>query len=451
MDALLTIIVVGAGKVGFEIALRLSQEGHDIVVVDKDEGALQEVAGRLDVMTISGNGASTATLEQANVSRAQIVVAVTDIDEVNMVACMAAKQYGVPTCVARIRNPDYTTDHPRGLPLQSLGVDLIIDPERLAAQEIGRLLDAPLASDLEYFADGQVVMMGLRIDAESQIAGRTLADCALPDCLIVAVDRGDKLEIPRGNTVVEAGNRVFVVGRTADFQEIRALLGTPAHEIRNVAIVGGSRIGQQLVDLIHPRKRTGVSLALFEKNPVTAQELAKRFPHLLVIEGDATKIDILRDEGGASFDALVAVTGEDHTNLLATMLAKELGVSEVISKISREDYAPLASRAGADAVVVPRLLTVSSVLRLVRKSEIVSMSLLKGGAETLEFSVSATCRMADHRLREVSFPTRALVGAIFRAGDVIIPNGASRVVSGDRVVVFAMSDAVDEVATFFQG
>jgi trk system potassium uptake protein TrkA len=447
----LKIIVIGVGDVGFEIAFRLSREGHDIIVIDKDAEALREIGERLDIMTLYGNGASTAVLDEAGADRAGILVAVTDVDEVNMIACMTGKQYGVPVCVARIRNPEYTVDTSHSLSLQRLGIDLIINPERLAAQEILRLLAVPAASDIEYFADGRVFMLGLKVDEQSPIVGRALAECSLPDCLLVAVDRGDELEIPRGDSVVRAEDRVFIVGRTKDFREIRAFIGPPVQQIKTVGIVGGSRIGQYLVDMLVSKRRPSLSVALFEKDAPVAERLAKHLPQLLVIHGDATKIDVLRDEGASTLDAFVTVAGEDHTNLLATMLLKELGVSEVITKISREDYAPLATKAGADAVVVPRLLMVSSVLRLVRECEIISMTLLQGGAETLEFCVTEGCRIANRRLREVDFPKKALVGAIVRSGDVIIPNGESRVLSGDRVIVFSAADAVDDVAVFFQG
>ncbi len=444
------IIVIGAGDVGFEIAWRLSREKHDIVVIDSDAEALREVGERLDVMTLCGNGASTAILEEAGADQAGMLIAVTDIDEVNMIACMTGKQYGVPFCVARIRNPEYTANTPHSLSLQRLGIDLVINPESLAAQEIMRLLSVPGATDIDYFADGRVFMLGIRVDTGSPIVGRELAECSLPDCLLVALDRGHEIEIPRGGTVVNAEDRVFVVGRTSDFHEIRSFIAPSAQTIKTVGIVGGSRIGQQLAHMLSSKK-SGRSVVLFEENPVIADRLAQELPQVLIINGDATKIDVLRDEGVSAFDALVAVAVEDHVNLLATMLSKELGVSEVIAKQSREDYVPLAVRAGADAVVVPRLLMVGTVLRLVRGSGIISMALLQSGAETLEFSVTENCRIAGRKLREVDFPKKALVGAIVRSGRVIIPGGESFVETGDRVIVFAAADAVDDVASLFQG
>jgi trk system potassium uptake protein TrkA len=447
--AVVKIIVIGAGKVGFEIALRLSQVKHDIVVVDKDAASLQEVAAHLDVMTITGNGASPFILEQAGINNAQIVIAVTEIDEVNMIACMTAKQYGVPTCVARIRNPEYTSNNPRGLSLQKLGIDLIIDPERLAALEISRLLKTPLASDVEYFADGQVSMIGLEVDAAAKIVGRKLAECHLRECLLVAIEREDGFIIPRGDTMVRAHDRIYVIGKTGHFHAIRDLVGKPDQQIRHVAIVGAGRIGRNVVHLL-ATKHSGLSLTLFEKDLARADAAARQFPHILVIKGDATKIDVLREEGGMEFDALVAVSGEDHVNLLATMLAKELGIREVIAKISREDYAPLAGKAGADAVVVPRLLTISSVLHLVRQSQIVSIALLGGGAETMEFIVSSGCPLIGKPLKAIDFPRRAIIGAILHDGEVIIARGDSVIHPQDRVIVFALPEAVSDVTAIFR-
>lgn len=442
------VIVIGAGKAGYELALRLSEENHDVVVIDKNTESLQEIAN-LDVMTVEGNGASPEILELAQVSNAQVVVAVTEIDEVNMIACMTAKQYGVPTCIARLRNPDYTSANPRGLSMQRLGIDLIIEPEQLAALEIARLIKTPLASDVDYFADGRVTMIGLQVDADAKIVGQSLAQCRLKNSLIVAVERNEEFIIPKGDYVVQAHDRLFVVGRTGKFQQIRALVGKPAHQIRAIAVVGAGRIGLNTVRLLSPR-RNNISITLFEKDPVQADRAARLFPHILVIQGDASRMDVLCEEGSRQFDALVAVSGEDHVNLLTTMIAKELGIREVIAQISREDYAPLATKAGADAVVIPRLLTVSSVLRIVRESEIISISLLKGGAETLEFNAPAGCPLIGVPLKEADFPSKALLGAIIHRNEVIIPRGDSVIRKGDRVIVFALPEAIDELTWLFR-
>ncbi|NLN26938.1 MAG: Trk system potassium transporter TrkA [Firmicutes bacterium] len=445
------IVVVGAGKVGFELAARLAHEGHEVIVVDKDAEALEAVESHLDVMTYVGNGASPMLLQRIGIAEADLLIAVTEIDEVNMIACMTAKAYGARTCVARIRNPDYATAGPRAFSLAALGIDLVIDPEQVAAIEIVRLLETPSATEVELFANGRVVMAGYMVEPGAPIAGRTLADVRLTDLLVAALVRGDEVIIPQGTDHIEAGDQMIVIGRTGSFGPLRAMIGAEERTIRSVVIVGASRIGTKLAAALRPNRKAGIHVMLVEKDPWRAREAAETLPDVLVVQGDGTKIDVLREEGVDSYDALVAVTGEDDTNLLATMLGKELGVGEVITVIGREDYVPLARKAGADAVVVPRLLTVAGILKLVRPATgLVSLTLLQEGrAEILEFRAQAGCRAAGRSLRELSFPRGAIVAAVLHKGRTAIAHGDTVIRPGDRVIVFALPEATSEVEALF--
>lgn len=445
------IVVVGAGKVGFEIASRLAGGGHDVIVIDKEPEALEAVESHLDVMTYVGNGASPMVLQKIGIADADLLIAVTEIDEVNMIACMTAKAYGARTCVARIRNPEYAASGPRAFSLASLGIDLVIDPERLAALEIMRLLETPSATEVELFADGQVVMAGYMVEPGCALAGRKLADIRLSDLLIAALIRGDEVIIPQGTDYIEAGDQMIVIGRTGSFAPLRKLLGTVDKTIRSVAIVGASRIGLKLAAALRPNRTTEVQVMLIEKSLERAREIAEALPDVLVVEGDGTKIDVLREEGVDDYDALVAVTGEDHTNLLTTMLGKELGVREVITAISREDYVPLARKAGADAVVVPRLLTVAGLLKLVHPAkELLSLTLLhEGSAEILEFLASPDSEAVGRPLWELPFPRGALVAAVLHEGRPLIAHGGTVIRPGDRVILFTLPEAAAEVEALF--
>lgn len=445
------IVVVGAGKVGFEIAARLAAEGHDVIVVDKEADALAEVEAHLDVMTYVGNGASPLLLQSIGIEQADLLIAVTEIDEVNMIACMTAKAYGVRTCVARIRNPEYATGGPRAFSLTALGIDLVIDPERLAALEIMRLLETPSATEVELFAEGQVVMAGYMVEPEAPIVGRSLAEIRLADLLIAALIRDDEVIIPQGADRPEAGDQMIVIGCTGKFAPLRKLLGTVERVIRSVVIVGAGRIGVKLAATLRPRRKSGVHVMLVEKDPSRAREVAEALPNVLVVEGDGTKIDVLREEGIGSYDALVAATGEDHTNLLATMLGKELGVGEVVTAISREDYVPLARKAGADAVVVPRLLTVAGLLKLVRPAKhLISLTLLhEGGAEILEFLATSDSPAVGRPLRDLPFPRGAIVAAVLHNGKPAVAHGDTVIRPGDRVILFTLPEATEEVEALF--
>lgn len=444
------IVIVGAGKVGFEIAHRLSREEHDVVVVDKDPDALKEVAEYLDVMTVPGNGASPALLNEIDIESTDVMIAVTEIDEVNMIACMAAKQCGVDVCVARIRNPEYAAAKPRTFSLRDLGIDIVIDPERLAALEIARLLESPTATEVDTFANGQILMSGYIVEPTAPIVGQSLAEVELPNLLIVALIRSDQVIIPKGDDRICAGDQLFVIGRTGHLGAMRPLLGREEIRIQKVAIIGSGRIGAKLAATLTPTGSTNRRVTLIEKDAYTARQAAEALPHVLVVQGDGTKIDVLREEGIAECDALVAVAGEDHTNLLSTMLAKELGVGEVITEISREDYAPLARKAGADAVVVPRLLTVGSVLRLVRRREVVSLTILhQGGAEVLEFLAVEGAAIVGKPLRAVRFPAGAIVGAVQHGGKATIAHGNTIIRPGDHVIVFTLPEAAPQVEALF--
>lgn len=445
------ILIVGAGKVGFETADRLSNEGHDVVVIDKRSEVLEEVSAHLDVMTLVGNGASPDLLEEAGVERTDIMLAVTEVDEVNMIACMTAKQYGVKTCVARIRNPEYISKNPHALSLAKLGVDVMIDPERLAAHEITALLKTPMATEIEHFAEGQISVVGLRVDHEAAIVGRQLAEARIPNFLVVALVRDDQVIIPTGTDVVQATDRIFIVGKAGHIREVRAFVGNPKYQIRKVTIMGASKIGRNLAERLTQTKRQGIAVTLLEKDAARARAIARALPHVLVIHGDGTKIDVLREEGIAETDAFVAVSGEDHTDLLGTMLAKQLGVSEVIAAISRADYVPLAKQAGADAVVVPRLLAVSTMLRLVRRSEIVSMMILEEGkAEALEMIAAVGAPIVGRPLREISFPSGAIVGAVQHGQRIEVARGDTVIQARDRVIVFTLPEVVQRVEDLFR-
>lgn len=445
------VIVVGAGKVGFEIAHRLSGEGHDVVVVDKDPEALREIADHLDVMTVTGNGASPRLLEEVGVAKTDVMIAVTETDEVNMIACMAAKRYGVRTCVARIRNPEYTANKPQVLSLKDLGIDIVIDPERLAALEMARLLESPTATEVDLFANDQILVVGYDVGLDAPVAGRTLREIDLPNLLIVALLRGEEVIIPKGDDRIAAGDQLFVLGKKGDLDAIRPLLGLEEMRIRRVAIIGGSRIGVNLATALLSGGTRELQITLVEKDPQRARQVAEALPGALVVEGDGTKIDVLREEGIPECDALVAAAGEDHTNLLSTMLAKRLGVPEVITEISREDYVPLARRAGADAVVVPRLLTVGTVLRLVRRSEIVSLTILhEGKAEVVEFRAAEDSPVVHKPLHAVRFPSGAIVGAVMHDGQATIAHGATVIRPGDHVIVFTLPEVVPRLEALFR-
>lgn len=443
-------IVIGAGKVGYHIAEQLARESNDVVLIDTSEQALAPAREALDVLPVLGNGASPAVLEEAGVSEADLVVAVTTYDEVNIIACLTAKYYGVSTTVARVRNPDYTLPA-KALVHGQVGIDLIIHPERLAALEIVKLLKTPTAGEVSFYADGKIQLLGLRItSSNSPIIDKPLWQLGLRDFLIVAISRDEDLIIPDGTTEVKLGDYIYVIGRTGDFEGSVFLSGRIPDEIKTVTIVGGGEAGLRICEILSEHHEEGLSIKLIEKNPEKAVWLAERLPRVLVINGDGARMDVLQSERVDESDALIAATGTEEVNLLVAMLGKKLGVKEIIVLLGRQEYAALADTIGVQATVVPRILTSSTILKLLRKKKLVDLSFLKQGqAEVMEVVISDDAPIAGKALKDSGLPRNSLVGTIIRGTDVIIPHGLSEIRPGDRVVVFAEDDAVPRVQKLF--
>jgi len=444
-------IVVGAGKLGYEIAKLLAAEDHDIVVIDQQEEALSEVTNNLDVLAIHGNGASPKVLERAGVERTDLLIAVAGPDEVNIIACLTAKRFGVPVCAARVRNSDYLAGDDPAFTHQQLGIDVVVNPEQAAALEIARLLKTPTATHVGYYAGGRVSLVRLKVEQDAPITRGPLRVVRPQHCNVAAVVRGDHIFIPDGNTTIQSGDKIYLVGRTGNFAAIRSLVGSPARPLREITIVGGGRIGFPLAQLLASGQRRGVEVKLIEKNPRRCSELAAALSGVLIICGDGEKLEVLREELVERSDALVAATNDDSTNLLATIAAKQLGVREAIVVLSREDYVPLAERAGADAAVVPRLITAATLLKLARRDEVVSLSLLEEGrAAAVELVVETGSRAAGQRLQDLRLAEGTVVGAVVRRDEVIIPKGDTLLLAGDHLVMFGTVEALDRAQSLFR-
>lgn len=441
-------IVIGAGKVGYHIARKLAEESHDVVLIDAREEALLPARETLDVMTIAGNGASPRTLEEAGVSDTDMVIAVTTQDEANIIACLTAKYYGVTTTVARVRNPDYTLPA-KALVHGQLGIDLIIHPERLAAQEIAKLIRTPTASEVGFYADGRVELLGFRCDTPGAgVLGKPLRQMALKNSLVVAVVRNGELLIPDGNTAFQLGDYFYVIGRSGNFERSTFLAGRIPSQIRSVTLVGGGETGLRTCEILSGYQREGLSVKLIETDPERAQYLAEHLPGALVINGDGTNMGLLASEQIGECDALIAATGQEETNLLIAMVAKRLGVKEIIVLLGREEYSSLADTIGVHASVIPRLLTASTILRLVQAERLVDLAFLKQGqAEVMEVVVAGDAPIVGKPLRGAGLPGGALIGTIIRGAEVIIPHGNSAVYAGDRVITFSSAAAAPRLKT----
>jgi len=445
------ILIVGAGAVGFHLAQHLSEEGHDIVLVDQDPERVSNVQDQLDIMAIAGNGASLHTLERAGIAQADLLTAVTNVDEVNIIACMSALQYEVGVKVARVSNPEYLDE---SLPFGSVqrGVDVMINPELECARETFQLLQSKAATELAYFAAGKVQLIGLRVQAEAPVVGKTLMEVSgmVKDrrFLTAAIARDGRTIIPRGDDHFEAGDQVYIIGESRQMPKVLELAGYRDFKLRRVMIAGG---GRQAVYLAQILQEHDIDCTIIEADRARCVKLAEQLDKALILHGNATDMELLEMEGVEALDGFVVFTGSDDTNMLASLLAKSQGVPKVVSLISRIEYIPLVSRVGIDAAVSPRLSAVNTILKYVRRGVVLSVAALRGiEAEVIEFSVRPGSKLASRTLAEIDFPKNSLVGAVIRDEEVIVPSGQLSLLQGDKVAILALPDAVAALEKMFE-
>ena len=440
------VLIVGAGEVGFSAAQMLSREGHDVVVVEQNEVLVDRATDQLDALVLQGNGASPKLLEEVGSQKSELLVAVTDSDEVNITACLVAKSQGVNRTVARLRNNDYY-DSKSPFARDVLGIDFVIHPERAAAEEIREALRVPGSVNVETFADRSIEVAEVLLTEDSPAVGQEVKNVNLPErSLIVGIIRKDETLVPRGDTVLREKDHIFLL---SEQRHIHKVVGAVAHntkKVEEVMIFGGGRIGLRLALAL---EQDGVSIKVIEKDAERARYVASRLRKGLVLHDEGVSRDFLLQEGVNRVDAFVACTGDDRSNLLASMYARQLGARLTVAVTSRAEFAPLSEALGVDISIAPRLLTAGAILRFVRQGEVVAVTLLENGAEIIELGVPNGCRVAGKPLSEVGFPDGAIVGAVLRDGKITIPTGQDRLQKGDDVVVFTVESAVDEVEQLF--
>ena len=439
-------MIIGAGEVGFNTARMLSHDGHDVVLVEQDEALVERAAEQLDALVNHGNGASPKLLKEAGIGRSELLVAASSSDEVNIIACLAAKAQGVSRTVARIHNPDYY-DTRDPFARDMLGIDFVIHTEQMAAEEIKEALLVPGAINVDTFAEDSIEVAEVVLEEGSPAVGRAIKDVALPrDSLVVGVvRRGDAL-VPRGGTVLERRDHVLLITGRRRIAEAVEAVATNTAPVKDVTIYGGGRIGLRLALAL---EGVGMSVRVIERDEARARYVASQLRRGFVLHDEGISRDFLLQERVDRTDAFVAVTGDDRANLLAAMFARQLGARMTIAGMSHGEFAPLADALGVDLTISPRTLAAEAILRFVRKGEVIDVALLENGAEMIELRVPERCRVAGRPLSEVGFPEGAIVGALLRDGEVVIPTGKEVLRPGDDAVVFTVEAAVDEVERLF--
>ncbi|MFP4036137.1 MAG: Trk system potassium transporter TrkA [Desulfobacteraceae bacterium] len=439
------IIIVGAGEVGFHIAQRLSRENQDVVLIDKDHQKTDRINEELDVQAILGSGTSPRMLKAAGAAEAEMLVAATDSDEVNLIACMLARQLNPYLIkVVRLRNPEYL-EVKDFLSQDFLGIDHIINPESIVVETIRNLMMVPEASDVIDFVGGRVKLIGVTIKPESPFAGKKLLSFKdmENDLLIGAIVRGEEVFIPHGEDTIQANDLVYVVTRSHEIQKVFSFFGIKHSELHRVIIVGGGQTGAALATALDTTK---ISTKIIDRNPERCAFLAESLDRVIVINGDGTDRDLLLEENVNSADFLVAITGDEESNVLISLLAKGLGVRKTVTRVNKLSYIPLVSAIGIDTVVSSRLSAIRAILQYIRRGRIISVAPLKGEhAEAIEAEALATSDVVNTPLYKIKFPKGAILGAIVRGKDIIIPRGDSIVRENDRLIIFSLHKVIPKL------
>lgn len=444
------IIVVGAGEVGSFVAELLSKEGHDVALVEKDGDKLRAIGERLDVLTVQGSGTHPHVLDEAGVRKADLLVAVSSDDEANLIACLIAKQSGVDRTVARIEADCLRGREAKDL-RESIGTDLVIDPDEATAHEILELLNFPGASEIAVLGGGEVIVLGARLSPDAPIIGRTLSSIAEEyepdwDFMVGSISRGDDTIIPRANHSLEPGDIIRVVAKKRARRDLIQLLGLSAGRNRRVMLLGGGRTAEIVAESLSHRN---AEVTLVERNPDRARQLAERLDGVLVLEGDISDAELLDSEDVGNQDAVIALTGEDDANILACLYAKSRGAGETIAVLHRLSLRGLLGEVGIDVALSPRTATANGVLRFVRGNVAQVATFLSADIEVLELEVAEGSPADAAVIKDLGLGREVLIGAIVRDGKAQIARGRTQLRYRDHVVVFARPQSVPGVKKLF--
>lgn len=445
------IIIVGCGKVGYAIAGQMAVEKHDVVMVDGSAAALHKADSSLDIMCIEGNGASISVLKSAGAATADLVIAVTNGDETNLVCCLIAKKLGAKHTIARVRNTDYRRD--ADMLKQEIGLDMVINPDLAAAREIARILSFPAAFSVEPFANGRIDMIGFYVSAKDALAGVPLSTFnrnRIAEVLFCAAEHEGEYVIPDGNFVPRTGDKLYMVGRKSELLKMLRGMGRTLQRVKDVSLLGGSRIAMYLTWEL---QRTNTRVRIVEKEEEDCLILADELPGAMIIRGDGTDSELIASEGIFSVDAFVSLTGRDEENLLMALSAQRSGVPKVLAKMNRPGYMELVRDTGIESIISPKNIVANQITSYVRAlansegSAVESLyRLMDGTVEALEFVATAKSGGVLHvPLKDLRLKKGVLLAAIARGSETIIPGGMTTIEEGDRVVVVTRNTGLNDL------
>ena len=446
------IIISGCGKIGGTILASLVSEGHDIVAIDSDSAVLTEITNIYDVMGVCGNGADSDILTEAGVAGAEMFVAATGSDEMNMLSCFLARRLGAKNTIARIRSPEYN-DRSLAFVRRELELSMAINPELLAAHELFNILKFPSAVKIEKFSGRGFEMIELRLKPDSVLDGmslRSLREKYGTRVLICCVQRGDSVYIPGGDFVLKSGDKIDITAPPADMLKFFRSIGEFQKQARNVMLLGGSRTAYYLADML---TSGGASVKIIERDEKTCSELCEALPKAVIIHGDGAEQELLMEEGLKSLDAFIALTGMDEENILISIFAAAQKVPKVISKVNRDELAAMAERLGLDCIVSPKKIISDVIVQYARAlknslgSNIETLyQLMDGKAEALEFNAKTDPKLTGIPLKELNIKKNILIAGILRYRKTVVPTGDDMILPDDRVIVVAADRKLSDLS-----
>ena len=434
------IIIAGAGKVGQSVAALLAQEGHDITIIDKDPDTIQELSNELDVICVEGSATNPEVLREAGAEKADLLLAATEQDEVNMICGISARKLGTAHVIARVRDPEYL--HQTEFLREALGLSVLVNPEYECAKEISRTLRFPGAVRVDAFSKGSLEIAELKIPEGGRLAGLALKE--LPKrfgakVLVSVVERGGDALIPNGNFELRAGDRLSVTGDSRELRRFFTAIGEYKRPVRRVMLMGGGRSSVYLTRML---QENGISVTVVERDRERCDQLCDLIPEAHVVCGDATNSDVLQEDGLSSADAFVALTGDDEDNIITSLYAKNRGISKVVVKVNRDYLSEIIENVGLNSVVSPKEIVSQQLARYVRAmsnslggSMETLYRLADGKVEALEFKVSADSACVNIPLKDLKLRPNILICALIRGSKSIIPDGNSRILPGDHAVI----------------
>lgn len=444
------IVIAGAGAVGIHLARWLSSESHNITLIDRDLDRLSNLDNSIDAITIAGEVTDFKVLKKAKVGSADLFISVTSVEEANIISAIYAKKWGAKKTIARISQMQYLTDADT-LNIRDLGIDELISPESLAAREVRHLIKTNAASESIEFENGKITLLGLDIEKDAEVVGKSIANVAAMhserNYVVVAIKRGEETIIPQGDTIIQGGDHLFAITHAEGLNDLLSVTGKHKIEVNNIMIMGGSRTGR------HLSRKLGKDyhVKLIEQNAEKSLEIAEDFPDVLVLNFDGTDVEKLEEEGIAKTDVFVAVTGNSETNVLACLVAKSRGVKKTIAMVENIEYQSLSHSIGIDSLINKKLAAANFIYRYIRRGDFISLSTIHGvDAEVMEFEVSAKAKVTKHKIRDIGLPDGALIGGVVRGNKGLIPTGDFQIEPEDRVIVFSKVGCAKKASRFFR-